>query len=523
MKRKELRRLISHFLKLNSQMTGSSNKILTQLQSKIHYLDIVSGLPSYGAKCFSTNLRSNIESVLLISPRFGFSQITDITKTVVSFNQKISFNKNILKFLLFFQPKSISAIEEVRRIVAVREDDIFYSVSIYFLPDRVVTFSMEDRDASEFSLVLSGYYTLLTGKELPVDKEREIYVEDCSPPYLSLHSVIPSNWSYMQSAHLRGHCMAFSMTPPYHAIHNNKLDADRNMNTTLSNNNHKIHNGTDEFGFDIHSVLSMEILEGTKTNGLIEARNEEVLRRVAEMQKMVENSERYLNEQGELMDEYERHSMRHPWSQPSIELDSDCDSMASSKVSSNEETPAPGVLKHSDSLVLLAESINHDLSDITKGLTEPIATSVSQQSTPKLQRRNQGFSQILTDLQNLSNDLSQSESDSESCYSPNNSPIRRNPSIDSKNKIFRSSFGLHSPDSNDPKEYNLKEYLRQLREASNSEDVPDDLAADKLKELYGFELTDETLIEPDADLIDLRSIPPPQTPDELDALTVPGK
>jgi hypothetical protein len=33
MKRKELRRLISHFLKLNSQMTGST-KVLTQLQVK---------------------------------------------------------------------------------------------------------------------------------------------------------------------------------------------------------------------------------------------------------------------------------------------------------------------------------------------------------------------------------------------------------------------------------------------------------------------------------------------------------
>lgn len=85
MKRKELRRLISHFLKLNASMTGSSTKTLTQLQAKIHYLDIVSGLPSYGAKCFSTNSRSNVESVLLISPRFGFSQISDVTKTMVSF------------------------------------------------------------------------------------------------------------------------------------------------------------------------------------------------------------------------------------------------------------------------------------------------------------------------------------------------------------------------------------------------------------------------------------------------------
>lgn len=32
MKRKELRRLISHFLKMNAEMTGSSAKVLTQLQ-----------------------------------------------------------------------------------------------------------------------------------------------------------------------------------------------------------------------------------------------------------------------------------------------------------------------------------------------------------------------------------------------------------------------------------------------------------------------------------------------------------
>lgn len=37
MKRKELRRLLGHFLKLNSQMTGSSTKMLTQLQVKLHH------------------------------------------------------------------------------------------------------------------------------------------------------------------------------------------------------------------------------------------------------------------------------------------------------------------------------------------------------------------------------------------------------------------------------------------------------------------------------------------------------
>uniref|UniRef100_A0A182S5K3 FERM domain-containing protein n=1 Tax=Anopheles maculatus TaxID=74869 RepID=A0A182S5K3_9DIPT len=84
MKRKELRRLLGHFLKLNSQMTGSTTKTLTQLQAKIHYLDIISGLPSYGAKCFSTNQRDGVERVLLVSPRFGLSQIAGVRNTVVS-------------------------------------------------------------------------------------------------------------------------------------------------------------------------------------------------------------------------------------------------------------------------------------------------------------------------------------------------------------------------------------------------------------------------------------------------------
>ena len=63
MKRKELRKLLGHFLKLNSNVTtaaggatGSGQKNLTALQAKLHYLKIISDLPSYGAKCFSTNM-----------------------------------------------------------------------------------------------------------------------------------------------------------------------------------------------------------------------------------------------------------------------------------------------------------------------------------------------------------------------------------------------------------------------------------------------------------------------------------
>ncbi|XP_055677293.1 uncharacterized protein LOC129786358 [Lutzomyia longipalpis] len=528
MKRKELRRLISHFLKLNTQMTGSS-KMLTQLQAKLHYLDIISGLPSYGAKCFSTNQRDGVERVLLVSPRFGLSQIAGVRNSV---------------------PQPICNLEELIRVIVSREDDISYSVVVFMEPDRLVTFLMEDRDAIEFALVLAGYYRLAAGKELNLEMEREIVIEDIAPPYLSQHSVVPAYWSYLPTSPGRTYSMAFSMPPPYHStkiisaalkVGEHPSNCDRNMNSTLSNNNHKTPQiGEDEFGFDLHSVMAMEILEDTgKTNGyhgLVEARNEEVMRRVAEMQKMVETSERYLSEQGEMLNDQESNaSLRLPWRQTSVDLDSDCDSMNSSKLSSNEDT-APAPLKHSDSLILLAECISQDLTGITNDLNSICGSPFSemngktQQGTPKVQRRMQGLSQLLSDLQALGTDCSQSESDSESLYSPNSSPIHRqqNPQFgkSSNTKTIRTSFGLHSPDSSvlggDNKDTNLKEYLRQLREASNSDvsGTDTDLAAKKLSELYGFELCDDTLIETDPDLIDLTAIPPPQTPDELDALTV---
>lgn len=393
-----------------------------------------------------------------------------------------------------------------------------------------------------FIVVFLYCHFLRKGKHLLVDKQLiDEELEEIAPPFLTSHSVLPSTWNYLPQAHGRAHNMLFINPPPYHSVTSLPMDivadpnqCDTNMNTTLTNNNHKQTNGVDEYGFDIHSVMTMEILEGTKgkpINGLIETRNEEVLRRVAEMQKMVENSEKYLNEQGELVHECDmKHNTRLPWQ--NFDFDSDCDSMNSSKQSSNEDAPLPGVLKHSDSLVLLAESINLDLNGITKGLNLIGANGFentnggtkSQENTPKPQRKVQGLSQLLSDLHAISNDLSQSESDSESVYTPNSSPIRRPPTDRNAKKVFRTSFGLHSPDSStlgpDNKDTNLREYLKLLKEASSKDTADIDLAAKKLSELYGFEIGDDTFIESDPDVIDLTAIPPPQTPDELDSLNV---
>lgn len=71
---------LSHFLSFSFHFLVYSKR---KTQAKIHYLDIISGLPSYGAKCFSTNARDGIERVLLVSPRFGLSQIPGIQRNSV--------------------------------------------------------------------------------------------------------------------------------------------------------------------------------------------------------------------------------------------------------------------------------------------------------------------------------------------------------------------------------------------------------------------------------------------------------
>lgn len=411
-------------------------------------------------------------------------------------------------------------------------------------------------------------------------REREPHEEDNAPSFLSQHTVLPASWSYLLPFHTRAHSVNFLMTPPYHPLPQQAVLSQPQpvpVNQPLSY-------ATD---LDLHSVMATELLEeAAKDSGLsdssgsnycsdagrsqlaVEAKNEQVLRRVQELQQLVQCSEQYLNEQEQELQQTQLHHSHQQQQQQHqlgqgvamLEFDSDCDSLNSSKVSSTEEatighmgsigggggagTPS---LKHSDSLQLLAESISHDLSGITQGLNaipEPVSASapptpatpkrkpsLCSTSSPRPQRKMNGFSQLLSDLQALGTDFSQSESDSESVASPAQSPTTRRPQQllqpgGVKQQLAqRSSFGLHSPDGThfgaETKDYNLREYLQQLKEISNVPAVADtDVAARQLSEIYGFEVREDTFIETDPDLIDLRAIPPPQTPDELDSLSL---
>lgn len=91
MKRKEIHKLLAHFLKLHATMAGAG-KQLTALQAKLHYLDLVSQLPSYGAKCFSAGPRADsMERVILVSPKFGLSQIIGTRNSMVHTSTNLPF------------------------------------------------------------------------------------------------------------------------------------------------------------------------------------------------------------------------------------------------------------------------------------------------------------------------------------------------------------------------------------------------------------------------------------------------
>lgn len=339
------------------------------------------------------------------------------------------------------------------------------------------------------------------------------------------------------------------MPPPYHSTPDqSKASLDTNMNSSIANRNHsnnsspligyeklgllghdvhfekckrnedfRLFDPNDEcylddgMGFDLQSVLSMELLENASNPKLVEAKNEEVLRRVAEMQKLVENSEQYLTENRYQDDAYHDGVLRDEFlgRESSVDHDhveSDTESNTSRMSMADD---APGMLKHSDSLLLLTETINQGLS-----VLPVLETSTENTSSNLTTRQSQGLSAILNNcgltdaLLALNTDL-HSESDNDSLYTPTNSPIRRNQTKPTANKAVRTSFGLHSPDNPaDSKESNLRDYLNQLREKSSKDEAAVDFP-------YFYQ---DGVVDGDAELIDLTLIPPPQTPDELDGV-----
>ncbi|XP_075228103.1 uncharacterized protein LOC142328284 [Lycorma delicatula] len=139
-----------------------------------------------------------------------------------------------------------------------------------------------------------------------------------------------------------------------------------------------------------------------------------VMRRVAEMQELVENSEQYLTRQ------HQRES-----------------SDSEGSHISSQDSDAPGQLKHSDSLLLLTQGQKQVPDELTEAV-QALDLSV------------------------------ETESDTDSVSTPSNSPSHRN--HHGKNRDSDSSFGLHSPDNLVPGagQEALQELWKRLQEETAS-------------------------------------------------------
>lgn len=191
---------------------------------------------------------------------------------------------------------------------------------------------------------------------------------------------------------------------------------------------------------------------------LLEVKNEEVLRRVSEMRRMVASAENYLSEE-----------------KATTPLELQSESTSSDEREMDGSLEPRGTIKAADSLLLLTQ-----LDDVSEAVNEVV---VPDEASP-------------------------SESDTDSFSTPNQSPLHRTSRLAGANDTGTpppartrsgSSFGLHSPDmlpGIGSSDRDLLELLKQLQ--SNPE--------------IQLPFAEGTLYL-DPDIIDLTMIPPPMTPD----------
>jgi hypothetical protein len=163
MKCKELHKLLNHYMKQNqSQLCPPGQKSLTAIQAKVHYLRIISELPSYGAKIFPMNIREMVvESALLVSRKYGLSHVANLRSSM---------------------PVTLARIEDIISVRLSSHTDYgnFVAVELHLRNNAgevpFLRFSLEEPDAEEFVLTVLGYHRLilttqspdLPYKELPV-------------------------------------------------------------------------------------------------------------------------------------------------------------------------------------------------------------------------------------------------------------------------------------------------------------------------------------------------------------------
>ena len=146
MKSKDLRKMISHYLKANQNLTAPGQKCLTALQAKLHYMKIVSELRSFGGKLFiATLVERKTDAMLLVGPKCGIAVITNIKTNSLAI---------------------VSEFENLEALTLTREGETLEQVHVHAREEPTMTsLSMLAEDARDFIALVEGYHRLLTGAD----------------------------------------------------------------------------------------------------------------------------------------------------------------------------------------------------------------------------------------------------------------------------------------------------------------------------------------------------------------------
>ncbi|XP_074649908.1 uncharacterized protein LOC141905072 [Tubulanus polymorphus] len=188
MKGKDLRKMISHYIKVNQNLAPGQRQ-LTELQAKLHYMKIVGDIRSFGGKYFMVTLVDpSTEAMILVGYRNGIS--------LVPVSQ---IKNNALTAICDFS--------DIDNVVINQETESMQRIQINVLehvmqPSSSI-FLMLKPDVHDFVSLVEGYCRVFldiadhnivimeNGEETKTD---DAFVEKV--PYHAKHTVVPSSWSY---------------------------------------------------------------------------------------------------------------------------------------------------------------------------------------------------------------------------------------------------------------------------------------------------------------------------------------
>ncbi|XP_071949405.1 uncharacterized protein [Antedon mediterranea] len=185
MKGRELRRMINHYIKQNQNLTAPGQKHLTALQTKLHYLKIISEQKTFGGKFYyATQLSTSSDDkradvTLLIGPKCGIMQVIhlkgNITHHLADFDQ------------LEFIELSHEGSNVIRVTIGVRDEE-------------PIILMLQSDEGQDLINLINGYHKLYNEGDEPLITTMDsnsFLVCGETPRYRGQHTVAVSDWNYL--------------------------------------------------------------------------------------------------------------------------------------------------------------------------------------------------------------------------------------------------------------------------------------------------------------------------------------